>query len=72
MRCGGKLYNPDPLLYEGFFLLALSRHSFETQKIAVSDLFTQLQIEYEPTTTYFEICKNVVKPAIIEIGATRD
>ena len=32
----------------------------------MSDLFTQLQIEYEPTTTYFEICKNVVKPAIKE------
>ena len=38
----------------------------------MSDLFTQLQKQYEPTTTYFEICKNVVKPAIVEIGATRD
>ena len=73
MRGGGKLYNPDPLFYEGFFsychyLDIVSKH----KKIAVSDLFTQLQKQYEPTTTYFEICKNVVKPVIVEIGATRD
>ena len=73
MRGGMKLYNPDPLFHEGFFfLLPLSRHSFETQKIAVRDLFTELQTQYEPTTTYFEIYKKVVQPAIIEIGATRD
>ena len=73
MRGGRKLYNPDPLFYEGFFshchyLDIVSKH----KKIAVSDLFTQLQKQYEPTTTSFEICKNVVNPAIVERGATRD
>ena len=73
MRGGGKLYNPDPSFYEGFFsychyLDIVSKH----KRIPVSDTFDKLQKQFEQTTTYSEICKNVVKPAIIEIGATRD
>ena len=73
MRGGGKLYNPDPLFYEGFFsychyLDIVSKH----KRIPVSDTFDKLQKQCDQKTTYSEICKNVVKPAIIEIGATRD
>ena len=73
MRGGEKLYNPDPLFYEGFFsychyLDIVSKH----KRIPVSDTFDKLQKQFDQKTTYSETCKNVVKPAIIEIGATRD
>ena len=58
MRGGGKLYNPDPLLYEGFFpychcLDIVSEH----KSITVSDTSDELQKQFEQTTTYSEICK---------------
>ena len=73
MRGGGNLYNPDPLFFEGFlsychYLDIVSKH----KRILVSDTLDKLQNQFQPTTTFPEICKNVVKPAIIEEDSTRD
>ena len=73
MRGGGKLYNLDPLFYENFcsychYLDIVLKH----KRLPVSDTFNKLQKQFQQTTTHSEICKNVVKPAMIEVGATRD
>ena len=73
MRSGTKLNNTDPLLFDDFFsychyLDIVSKH----KRIPVSNTFDKLHKQFEQVTTYSEICKKVVKSAIIEICATRD
>ena len=58
MRGGGKLYNPDPLFYKGFFsychyLDIVSKH----KKTPMSDTFDKLRKQFQQTTTFCEICK---------------
>ena len=72
MGGGGKLYNPDSL-FEGFFsychfLDIVSKH----KRIPVSDTFDKLQKQLIRKQLIPKYAKKVVKPAIIEIGATQD
>ena len=64
MRSKGKMYHLDPLFYEGFVSYCHYLDIVSKQKrIPVSDTFDMLQKQFEQTTTYSEICKNVVSQA---------
>ena len=74
MRGGGKIHNPDPLFYEGFFsfcryLNVVSKTRKKTVNLLLDEMTTIFATE--KSESYIEICQKIVPLPVIDVGAQR-
>ena len=74
MRGGGKIHNPDPLCYQGFFsycrnLKVVEKTRNKAMNLLIDEMTTTFATEKNETCT--EFCHYIVPLPVIDLGAQR-